>query len=173
MIPSLMSVHRILIAVAETGTGRSYIMSVNYENVIDALKSALQASNTLAAYVDTIAFIESEEELKTFENYAIFLIQSDPYYSAIPRIGNTQEKTFTVDILLCVAAAKSIYNRLTQGRSKGLWEFDEDVRTVLRHNNLSKLLDNYPGNNLTDSSPFYPSEQVSGVRYQFFGRKVE
>ena len=147
---------------------------MNYEQLIDQMLSTLRSSTTLS-YVDTVEVIESEEEAhsQVFSDYAIFLLQSEPYFTATPKIGNKRDKEFRVDLILCAKAQKALYQRLTAGRQKGIWEMDEDVRSVLRHNTLSGLLDNYPGENLTDSEPLYLAEGVSAIRLQFIGRKVE
>ena len=127
----------------------------NWESVSRLVVAALQGNATLTSYskitlVDSVAdYLKSAAGQAVNEAYLVLV--SPPTDAESYRhenlINGVKRKFFYFELAIVVKNEPSGVKRLYGERGKGIYEVQDDVQTVLEHNNFSGQVDNKAGSN--------------------------
>lgn len=160
------------------------ITPFNLEQLLLLIQSTLRNSATLS-YIDDSSIVVLDDKDKgttpEFKNYLIRLAAPETgFVVKVPKIGRYFTNNYIVAIELWAKAPHNVamgVNRLFSGsltarQQKGIFEFFQDVSTVLEHNTFNDQLDVYPGSNIGDPvSLSDATKNLSGIGFMWLGRQ--
>jgi hypothetical protein len=150
-----------------------------FDELSTLIVAALKASATLS-YVPDEAIVVSpavkKDILPQFKNYLIRISPTDSgYVEKVPRIGQYYRNIYSVAIELWIKSGLKVADRLTRGipgQTKGLYEFHQDVISVLEHNTFSSQLDPFAGPNCSNPVHLEDIEtQTEGLGFVWIGNQ--
>lgn len=155
---------------------------ISYEDVIKALLLTLRNSDTLDFVLDSaikiVGNLDSNEEKLKISDFTDFGIVLHPppsnYYRDERRLGGLFDKYYSCDIILMIKSGEIDEDKLFSSDGiKGIFEFQENVKSVLNGNTLGGVLDTSSFSEIGDPLDLGKNGNVQTVRLPWTGHKRE